>query len=207
MAKPIVRKGTKAMPSSGNSEFLGIKPDESVTIAPLAGIEDMISIDQHVFWVDGGSSPMFPCIGEGCPGCAMGDSPRYRASLPVLTKEDGPKIFSFGTQVARQLSEIASELGNLKGAMLKVKRTGSGLKTSYTVVAVGKSVKTEGVKVPDVEKAIGPTTREEIVKLLEEAGMDVPTLDGTTVAEKEETAFETEGDGTKKADDDWGAIA
>lgn len=204
-AAGVVRKGAKALPGGGSNQFLTIKAEQSAIFAPMTDLDEMISVDQHVFWVEGGNSPSFPCIGKGCPGCEMGDVPRYRALLAVLTKEDGPKIFGFGIQVARQIGEIASEIGTIKGKAIKVKRNGSGLKTSYTVVALGREVKVDGLEVPNLEASIGPTTREAILALLEEAGVSKAVVEG----EEEKTVVGTAAaadDVAMKDSGEWGDI-
>lgn len=203
---PLIRKGAKALPSSGNKPYLSIKADESVMIAPMTDVDEMISVDQHAIWVDGGNSPMFPCIGAGCPGCELGDEPKYRASLAVMTKENGPKIFSFGITVARQLAEIAGELGSIKGKMLKVKRTGSGLGTRYTVVAVGKDVKIEGHPLPDLEASLGPMTREGILKMLIDAGIKPAVADEAAVKEPEAAKAPEKSAGSEEAASSWDEI-
>lgn len=171
--KAIVRRGTRGFGESnpGEREFIGLKDGEKVTLASLVNMKNLLSIDQHAIWLDGGNSPMFPCIGEGCPGCERGNTPRFRAFLPVVTHPDGEaKIFAFGIKVARALEELDSEFGGLKGHLFTVKRKGTGLATNYTVIAVGKKLDVDSVVAPNVEEKLGPTTRAGILLLLQETG-------------------------------------
>lgn len=172
--KAVIRKGSKMlgdMSGPGERDFIGLKDGDKVTMASLVNMEEMLSIDQHAIWLDGGNSPMFPCIGDNCPGCERGNQPRFRAFLPVVTHPDGEKkIFAFGIKVARALEELDEEFGGLAGHLFTVKRKGSGLSTNYTVIAVGKKTDVSEIEGLDVEEKLGPTTREGIIKLLEETG-------------------------------------
>ena len=76
--------------------------------------------------------------------------------------ETTAKILPFGLSIERQLVEIASELGTIKGSLFKLRRTGSGLSTKYTVVAVGKKVDVSAVEPLNIEEHINVLTAEEI---------------------------------------------
>jgi hypothetical protein len=174
MAKrSVVRKGKEALDSAsqGAGDFVKIGDGDSVDMVSLVDLEEMLSIDQHAIWLEGGNSPMFPCIGKGCPGEEQGNAPRFRAFLPVVLLDDGQqKIFSFGISIARALEELDEEFGGIAGNVFRVKRKGSGLSTTYTVVAMGRKRKIEKYEVPDIEEKLGPTTRKAILELLEETG-------------------------------------
>lgn len=170
----VIRKGKDALPKGGSGKFLQIPEGESVTFTALAGLDDLVSVDQHAFW-DQNPAVIVPCVGTDCPACDIGNKSGFKAFLPVLTKEDGPKIYSFGISVLRQLEVLEEELGSLVGQVLKVKRHGSGLSTKYTVVAIGKKISIKDIELPDVIEAIGPTTREEIIKVMVDGGLiDAP---------------------------------
>lgn len=77
----------------------------------------------------------FTCIGatNGCLGCAVGDEPKQRVILPVLTKDGKRGIWGISKQVAGQLkSEESLADGHLRGNIIKVIRTGSGMQTKYS---------------------------------------------------------------------------
>jgi len=166
----IIRTGRQALPNPpSGGKFLKI-PEDGVVVALLGGLDALVSIDQHVFW-EVNPAPFVPCIGAGCPSCGLGNKPSFRAFLPVLAKEDGVKIFSFGITVLRQLEALEEELGSLEGQVIKVRRHGNGLSTKYTVIPVGKKPSTKGVEIPDIVAAIGPPDKESIVRVLVEAGV------------------------------------
>lgn len=130
---------------------------------------------------------MFPCIGKGCPGEEVGNQPRFRAFLPVVLIDDGSqKIFSFGISIARALEELDEEFGGIAGNVFRVKRKGSGLATTYTVVAMGRKRKIDKFEVPDIEEKLGPTTRKGILELLEETGAIEDALEEFDDEEEEE---------------------
>lgn len=171
MAGTIFRKGKEAIGGGpGAGKFIKIKDGDSVVFAPLTNLDEMISVDQHEFW-DVQPAVIVPCIQKGCPACETGNEARFKAFLAVMTKEDGSKIFAFGRKVERQLEELEAELGSLKGKVLKVRRNGSGMSTSYTVIATGKTMNVSDAEVPDIISTLGPTTREEIKALLENRGV------------------------------------
>jgi ribosomal protein L12E/L44/L45/RPP1/RPP2 len=149
---------------------LKVSEEDAAVIAPMVNLDDLISLDQHEFW-DTNPAVIFPCIGDGCPGCELGNEAKFKAFLPVMTKDGDPKIYAFGISVERQLVELEDELGGIRGKVMKVKRTGTGMKTKYMVVALGKSIKIDDTTAPDVIKAIGEPTRESIIKMLVDAGV------------------------------------
>jgi hypothetical protein len=173
VSKGVIRKGSGAISevTSGSSDFVRIGDGDAVDMVSLSDLDEMLSVDQHAIWLEGGNSPMFPCIGKNCPGEELGNDPRFRAFLPVVLLETSEeKIFSFGISIARALEELDEEFGGLSGHVFRVKRKGSGLSTTYTVVALGRTRKIDKYEMPDVEEKIGPTTRKGILDLLEETG-------------------------------------
>jgi ribosomal protein L12E/L44/L45/RPP1/RPP2 len=171
MTPSFYKKGRPAAagaPGAGN--FLKVSEEDAAVIAPMVNLDDLISLDQHEFW-DTNPAVIFPCIGDGCPGCELGNEAKFKAFLPVMTKDGDPKIYAFGISVERQLVELEDELGGIRGKVMKVKRTGTGMKTKYMVVALGKSIKIDDTTAPDVIKAIGEPTRESIIKMLVDAGV------------------------------------
>jgi len=202
MAKrSVIRKGRKALADvgSGAGDFVKIGDGDSVDMVSIVDMEEMLSVDQHAIWLEGGNSPMFPCIGKGCPGCELGNQARFRAFLPVkLVETDEPKIFSFGIQIGRALEELDEEFGGLAGNVFRVKRKGSGLATTYTVVALGKKKKvSEDDIIEGLEEKIGPATRSGILELLNETGA-IEDLVEPDDEEEEEEIEEEEAPAPKK---------
>lgn len=161
----VFRKGAEAAPSGGGEggKFLKVPEGESISVVPLVNLDDLVSIDQHEFW-DINPALLFPCIGAGCPACEAGNKPKYKAFLPVLANGDSttPKIYAFGISVERQLETIAEEVGEIQGLVLKIRRTGSGFNTRYSVVPTGKKVKIDGITAPRPEDEINVLSSEEI---------------------------------------------
>jgi len=196
MAKrSVIRKGSKAISevSAGAGDFVKISDGDAIDMASLLNLDEMLSVDQHAIWLEGGNSPMFPCIGKDCPGCELGNGARFRAFLPVYLIKEGNmvKLFSFGISIARALEELDEEFGGLAGNVFRVKRKGTGLNTTYTVVALGKKTKVDEDDIPDdIEEKIGPTTRKTILALLEETGAieDLVEEDEDDEEEEEEEA-------------------
>ena len=194
MASSVFKKGKSAVGAPGSGRFIKINPDESVLFAPMTGLDEMISCDQHEFW-DITPAVIVPCLGKGCPACATGNEARFKAFLPVLTKEEGVKIYSFGIRMFRQLEELEAELGSLKGKVIKVKRSGSGMSTQYFPLSTGKTMDVSKAEQIDLIEHLGPSDADEIRKLLIDRGVtDVP---------RSETADTPKA---AKKDDDWEEI-
>jgi hypothetical protein len=174
----VFRKGKVSVGSDGG-KFIKLEADKPLGLILLQGMSEFISFDQHAMWHDEGKSPMFPCIGKGCPGCAMGDKPRFRGVMPVIEKGDASKtikIWTFGKMVAVALQEIEEVSGSVAGLLVSVKRTGAGLKTRYSVTSTGSRFNISAIvaNLPDITKELGPTSVAEIKKLIsgEEAEVD-----------------------------------
>lgn len=172
---PIIRRGLDAGPR-GSGPFVKIPPDTRVELIVLKSLEDgLVAINNHTLWVKGGWSPSFPCIGDDCPGCELGNDATYKGFLPVyVPAEKRSLVFSFGTRVATQLFDLEKEVGEegetLKGRVIRVRRSGSGRETSYSLVMIDKKFKVAKISLPDIDAAIGPTTRAEILKTIKKSG-------------------------------------
>jgi hypothetical protein len=166
---PIIRKG-KADIKVASGVFFGVKAGETATVALLTDLDEIISVDQHTFWKDGGSSPSFVCIGKGCPGCEKGDQPRFRGFMNVVTPEGDVKLWSFPISVYKSLEELEETAGSLKGMALRVRATSKGKFTATTIVPTGKRVKIDGYELIDVIEKLGPTDRDGILEMLAQTG-------------------------------------
>jgi hypothetical protein len=200
--KSVIRKGKAALDAvaAGSGDFVKISDGDAVDMVSLVDMDELLSIDQHAIWLDGGNSPMFPCIGKDCPGDELGNQPRFRAFLPViLIKDKSEKIFSFGIQIARALEELDEEFGGLAGNVFRVKRKGTALNTTYTVIALGKTRKVESYDVPEIEEKLGPTTRDDILDLLRETGAIEDSLEDDFDDEEEDEEEEEAPKPKKKA--------
>lgn len=162
--KSVFRKGAKAAGGGGDSGvYVRAKEDEALTFVPLHELDQMLSVDQHEYW-DTNPAVIFPCIGQAtCPACKSGNKAKYKGFMSVMANGEAvAKILPFGLSIERQLVEIASELGSIKGSVFKLRRTGSGLSTKYTVVAIGKKVDVSTVEALNIEDHINVLTAAEI---------------------------------------------
>lgn len=212
MAKySLVRKG--APPAGGGDEgngvYLSVKADEQADVAFTTNITDMLSIQRHAFWQENGNSPMFACLGgtkNHCPGCELGDKPKYRAFMQLVQVEKGqrsePKVFSFGIRVARALSDLDDALGGLRGHLVRIKRRGSGMNTTYSVIQLGKRVDVKGLTELDLMEHLGPLDRPGIVKLLQEANVWDGDESDADDGDESDAVIEDEVDGADETDGD-----
>lgn len=192
----FIHKGALPPKGESNSNFLTVKPDESLTIVPLHNMDDMLSMQLHSWW-DINPAPHLVCLGENCPSCQLGHEPVFKAYFGVATRDKEAKILPMGISIVRSLEELEPEFkdtrfGGLKGIVIKIKRTGKGLGTKYSVLSTGKSVDVTGVEPVDIVAQLGPLTYEEQVKVLKKAGVNVSALG--VEDEEEPTEDETTDD-------------
>lgn len=176
-ARPPVRFGKPEdrPKSDGKSgSFLSIPKDKIMTLKILVPASEIPSVDQCALWNYFNPSPVWTYIGADDPSIDLGIKHGYRAFVPVSFKDDEGelkvKLWSVPLGVHKQLGEMDEMAGSLKGQEIRVKKIGSGLKTKYSIVSTGRRIKiTE--KVPTQEEILdllGPYTREEIIKVIEE---------------------------------------
>jgi hypothetical protein len=204
---PFKKGRTVAKKSGGGGKFINIPPDESLVLAPMVGLDEMVSADMHQHW--NLTPPVYhPCIGADCPGCAVGNEARFKGFLPVIVKgEDEPSIYSFTISVYNQLETIEDSLDDgesLAGMALKIVRKGSGLKTRYTVIATGKRVSFD-VEVPEFISSLGATDSDSIWEQLEESG-EYDREDYITTPKKRKAEKVVEESDDEEEDDDWGEV-
>lgn len=185
MAISVVRKGaTAALAGSRSSTFIGVGEGEQLEFAMLTPLDEIVSFDQHVFWGDAPENTvMFPCLQTpDCPGELLGNRPRLRVLLLVAYKNDDGAlvagILPIGLTVLRTLVDIDSALpGGIKGATLILKRSGSGLKTRYTLISTGNRLKKTVETDINLEDAVGETDRSAIIAMLMNAGVDISPIE------------------------------
>ena len=183
MARTI-KVGQKPNAGGGGNGFWGPKADEIYEVTILAAMETIVSVDQITLW-DYNPAPSWVYCGSDDPSHDLNVKPGYRAFVPVLVKgdEEGkPRIWSMPVSVHRMLCEIG-EMAELEGLIVKVKKTGSGIKTKYTIVSTGKTADLRKVKdIPspdDIIGRLGPETREEIIQMIvERAGKSWAEITG-----------------------------
>lgn len=176
--KSPFKKGRMSASSSGGGKFVSIKDGESLTMAFLHGLDEMISADMHEYW-DIRPAVFHPCIGPGCPGCAAGNKIRQKGYMGVVDREGNPMVFPFTSSVFKQIEALEDSLKEdaedsedpLRGFVFKFTRNGSGLNTKYAIIGVGKYIDVEGVEMPEIIDHLGETDKEKIQAKLEEAGL------------------------------------
>lgn len=184
----FIRTGQGGLASLASGSFLKLEAGKPISIIPLTGVEPppgkapngkncVISFMQYALWLEnlpeGSRSPIFPAIGgKDDPGALLGLEPKFRALLLCSVEgEEEEKILPMGAQLFKQLVEIEQTLGqSIKGRVLRISRTGSGMQTKYRAVPSGASVEVTGEPELDLTENIGPTSRAEIVAMLEKAG-------------------------------------
>lgn len=173
---PFKTGKAKVGAASGKGLFVSLEPDSTTSMVPLVNLEGMLYADMHQIW-EFEQPIIFPCIGENCPGCLVGDEPRFKGYLPVLVHgESEPQVWPFTVSIFRQLEDLENLLiddgreNGIQGLAIKVSRKGSGLQTRYSVATLGKEVDIDGVEPPNYIDKLGPTTANEIWDLMEERG-------------------------------------
>lgn len=212
---PFTTGKVTTKPTGDGQAFLSLKDGDTIQMAPLVGLDQMVSADMHEYW---NIKPAIyhPCIGaRKCPGEAVENEPRFKGYLPVLVKDQGVMIYPFTISVYKQLEQLENALDDgetLAGFVLRVSRTGTGLATRYTVLGIGKRIDISDSEVPDFIDRLGPQTLEEIWELLEKNGYDREDTEAEpTVAKppKDDEVEEDEKSDEKsddKDDDDWGEV-
>ncbi len=90
-------------------------------------------ITYTLHWISGQPEP---CKGPGCGACQMGIRPSRRYVVWVQTGND-QLLWEMAMLTWRDLATIAEMQGALRGLHLRVKRTGTGRDTRYTLVPIG----------------------------------------------------------------------
>lgn len=166
--------------ASGGGKFIKLEPGKPVVAIMGSTYEGIITLDKHSVWLDSGNSPHFVCFKEPwCPGCIIGNKPRFQA-LALMAEEADPtteKVLAMGIGLYKQLKDIddaIAEPTSLKGKVIRFSRTGKGKNdTKYNPVYTGRAVKGKYKKTAEVHeellKHIGKSDVMEIITDLEEA--------------------------------------
>lgn len=180
-----IQQGEDGLNSRG-SKFLKVESGKAVNIIPLTNLNApkgevptgnncVISYDQYSIWLDnlpeGKMSPFFPAIqpAECDPGRLMGLEPKFVGMMICVTEDepDVERILRLTLSGFKELSDIEMATGGIKGRVIQYKKTGSGQATRYKFINTGRSVEVQGEPETDLTDHIGPTTREEIIELLD----------------------------------------
>lgn len=182
MTSPF-QKGKMNGSSGSGGKFFKIKSGETKQFAFCGELEDMVSCNMHNHW---GSDPFVahPCIGEGCPSCAIGNKKRETGFMNIVDKQGNVMIFSFGNMIYKQILQIekimreeVEENGTkgdpiIKGLRVSLLRQGSGLKTKYMLTAMGTGyIDVDGLELHDLIESAGVVEVDKINEKLKESGL------------------------------------
>ena len=172
ISKSVIRKGKDALHGARSGNFVKIEENDSADLIPLCGVEGFMSFEQHTFWNDEGNSPTFACLhGDECPGCALGNQPSTKVFIPVYDlAAKAAKIYSCSTKMAQTIGDVETETGTIIGRVFRVKRKGGGKNTRYTLIPLNKKADVKKIDVPDVESEIIIRPKDEILRMLSDAG-------------------------------------
>ena len=173
---PIKKGFDPRSDKSSGGMYFKLGPGEQADIVILSGADEILSCEQCAIWLDEGNSPVWVYTGGDDPSNTLGLPRAYRAYVGIL--QDGEaKVWSMSKTVHNAILEI-SDAGALEpGAMVRVKRTGAGLKTRYSIVPRGKSKDISKVEMPDIIESLGPITSEDVWDMMvDKLGMDRETI-------------------------------
>lgn len=180
---PVKSGGDPRGQMGGESSWLKIDSNSTIDVVPLVEVDDILHCEQCAIWLeDGGKSPVWVYIGSDDPSNDLKAQRRYRAFLPVwVLPEKEVQVWAMGKGAHGQILDIADAIGELKGANLRIKRTGMGLQTRYNITPRGTRTDVKRAPEVDVISMLGPMDREGIEKLICER-LNAPDYD--TVLEK-----------------------
>ena len=208
-ANPHVKVGitpTASVEKTGGN-FMTMPVDEIVECKILCNAEEIVSVEQCALWQHYNPSPVWTYIGPTDPSHELGVNAGYRAFLPISYKKDGEvlvRLWSMSKTSHRRISEVSEMSGPLKGQIVRIKRTGAGLKTEHSIVPIGKRVKiSESVPtIDDIIELLGPYDRDEIISYIEittgESFAEVKSK--VSVASKKASKDGKKGPGKKKVE-------
>lgn len=163
----IKKGGDPRKDSSGGGNWLKLESGQMADVVALVGIDDIIACEQCAIWLDEGNSPVWVYTGPEDPSHDLKVDRRYRAYLPVLAILGNEiQVWSMGKSSHMQLLDIADAGGDLKGMELRIKRTGSGLATRYSIVPKGMRRDVDDIEEVDVIAMLGPITPDEVKEML-----------------------------------------
>lgn len=155
----------------GPNMWMRLMPNQSADIVILVEIEDIITVEQCAIWIEGGGddgvkSPVWTYTGPNDPMHELNEVKKsYRAFLPCV--ENGEvKVLPMGKMLHGALLDIADAAGSIAGMQVRVKRTGSGLNTRYSLVQTGKRMDVSKYDEVDVVALLGPLTPDGVRELI-----------------------------------------
>jgi len=152
----------------GESAWLDLVTDQPKTVTLLCGMDDVISCEQCAIWLEEGKSPVWVYTGDDDPYNDLKlQKKRYRAYLPVLEGSD-VKVWSMGIMVHTQLLQWAEDGINLVGLNVKIRKTGKGLQTRYSVSNLATRTDVSNVELPNIIPLLGTLDPDEVRTMIAE---------------------------------------
>lgn len=147
--------------------------------------------DKRYVLPEGTKAITFPELGGADDvGKLLGLKSSYRGlAIVMIEGEEKESVWAFPISVYKQLLEINSEYDTLKGRVLKVTRTGTGLSTKYNIVPTKTQVAIENEPETDLVDFVGDErTREDIIAKLVAADTGIwPPIGGDPYAPAKKT--------------------
>ena len=172
----VIKKGFEAAMIGGKgSRFFTLQTDVPVDVVLAHGVDGIQSVEQHDWW-DFNPAPHLVCLGDECPSCALGNEAKVKSYLAIITKEQEVKYFPIAISIVQQLEKAEKAVGDLTGRVFRFEKTGSGLKTRYSAISLGRKLDVSKFVIPDLEELLGPMTVETQVAKLNEAGIDTASV-------------------------------
>lgn len=147
------------------NKWLKLEVNKSVDAVILVENDDIISCEQCAIWVEEGQSPVWVYTGADDPSHELGVKRQYRAYLPVLVAGE-VKVWGMGKSAHIQIIDLAEALGTIAGSEVRLKRTGAGINTKYSVTGRGIRHDISEIDDVDVVELLGPLTPEGVRELI-----------------------------------------
>lgn len=199
-----IKTGSDPRKDAARQMWLKIDANSYADVAVLVEVDEIIAVEQCAIWLDDGNSPVWVYTGPDDPSHDLKVEKRYRAYLPVLVDGES-KIWSMGKQAHSTLLDIADAQSSIKGLDIRIKRTGAGLGTRYSIVPRGTRKDVSKIAEVDVIEMLGPITPDGVRDMLVEKFAKESYEDflaafrgkGKTAGKATDTRT-----GTRKSDDD-----
>jgi hypothetical protein len=157
----------------GGVSWLKLESGKHQDVFCLVEVDNIIVCEQCAIWLDDGNSPVWVYTGPEDPSHELKIDRRYKAYLPVMTEDGEVKVWGMGKSAHKQIMDIADAVGDIAGLKMRLKRTGAGLNTRYSIVSMGKYKNVGEVEEVDVVSMLGPITPDAVREMIaEKLGMD-----------------------------------
>lgn len=156
---------------NAGGNWLRLAPNQQVDVVCLVEVEDIITIEQCAIWIEGGGedgvkSPVWTYTGPSDPMHELnGVQKSYRAFLPCVDNGE-VKVLPMGKMLHGALLDAADAAGSVAGMQMRVKRTGAGMSTRYSLMPTGKRMDISKYEEVDVVALLGPLTPDGVRELI-----------------------------------------